>query len=608
MLLDGKFRLDSGGTPRRADELFWMTRQEHTRPSARWTQVLERRFAVLCTYLALTLVMTFPLALTWRSSLPAGAGDIWQNYWNFWWWKQCLLNGWNPLHSPLLFHPFGADLVFYTHSPLNQIVAMPVNLLLGEAAAYNFCLFVALTLSGFGTYLLVRELTGSATSGFLAGLVFAYFPQTIEQTLEHLNLFSLQFIPLTLYYLLRWSRSQLAAHALALGACFGLNALTSWHLGLKLLMLVAPWIAVLAWRNRHRWRAFVGHAFLAATLATLLVLPLVTPMIAIMVEGADYYLKGPVARGIDLSYLLIPPYANPILGSLVTSRYLERAYQASGFVCYLGIVPVALAAIGVWCQRRRAAPWAVVFFAGVVLALGAELLWNGTRYESVTLPFAALRWFPFLENLRVANRFLILAGVGLAVLAGYGWRSLGRKPAWALPLVVVLLLAEYSWLPFPARHVNHSPLLEQIADRPGAVLDIPFHQRNRTVHNMVAQTVHGRPISGGYLSSYPPEIERAIQSEPALKQLSGTPDPTVVFDVGRLRDLGFRTVVFHKQRRQSVRTQMLASAGREALLDRKRLRRLGGIPDATMDNIRNQLDMAVGPAALEDDVLAIYFL
>ena len=607
MLLDGKFRLDSDSTPRKADELFWMTRQGHIRQSPKRTQILDRRLAVLCTYVALTLVMTFPLALSWRSSLPAGSGDIWQNYWNFWWWKQCLLNGWNPLHSPLLFHPFGADLVFHTHSPLNQIVAMPVNLLLGEAAAYNFCLFVALTLSGFGTYLLVRELTGSASSGLLAGLVFAYFPQTVEQTLEHLNLFSLQFIPLTLFYLLRWSRSQQLAHALAFGACFGLNALASWHLGLKLLLLVAPWTAVLAWRNKHRWRAFLGHAFAAATLATLLVLPLVAPMIALIGEGADYFVKDPVPRGIDLSYVFTPPYANPVLGSLITSRYLERAYQASGFVCYLGIVPLALAAIGMWRQGHRAAPWAAVFVAGVVLALGSQLLWNGTRYESVTLPFAALRWFPFLENLRVANRFLILASLALGVLVGFGWHSLKRKPVWALPLAAALLLAEYSWLPFPLRQVDHSQLLERISERPGAVLDIPFHQRNRSVHNMVAQTVHGRPISGGYLSSYPPEIEMAIQDEPALKQLSGIPDPASVIDIDRLRSLGFRTIVIHKDRIQSVRTQRLATLAPEELLDRKRYRRLGGIPDATMETIRNQLDIAVGPVALEDETLAIYF-
>ena len=154
--------------------------------------------------------------LAFGNALPAGSADLWQNYWNFWWWKQCLLEAQNPLHAPALFHPFGTDLVFHTHSPFNQIVGMPVNLLFGEAAAYNFCLLLALTLSGFGAYLLVRELTRSASAGFLAGLVFAYFPQTVEQTLEHLNLFSVQFIPLSLFFLLRWSRSLRTVHALAL--------------------------------------------------------------------------------------------------------------------------------------------------------------------------------------------------------------------------------------------------------------------------------------------------------------------------------------------------------------------------------------------------------
>ena len=585
-----------------------MTTHESIRTRDRRIRIAEDRSGVFCSYLALTLLMTFPLALSWRSALPAGSGDLWQNYWNFWWWKQCLLNGLNPLHSPMLFHPFGADLVFHTHSPFNQVIAMPINLLLGEAAAYNFCVVFALTLSGFGTYLLVRELTGSASSGFLAGLVFAYFPQTLEQTLEHLNLFSAQFIPLTLFYLLRWSRSQRTAHALAFGTCFGLNALVSWHLGIKLLILVLPWTIVLAWQNRQRWRSFLGSVAAAATLATLLVLPLLAPMIALVADGSGYYLKYPVHRGIDLSYLFTPPYSNPILGSLVQFRYLERAYQSSGFVCYLGIVPVTLAALAVWRERRRTYPWVAVFVGGLVLALGAELLWNGTRYESIALPFAWLRGFPLLENLRVANRFLLVAGLGLAVLAGCGWRSLRTKPKWALPLATVLILAEYSWLPFPVRQVDHSPLLEQIATRPGAVLDIPFHQRSRTVHNMVAQTIHGRAISGGYLSSYPPEIERAVKSDPALGQLAGIPVPTAIVDVGRLRELGFRTVVVHKHRIQGFRDELLKGVRPEALLERKRVMRLGGIPDATMEAIRKQLDMAVGAAALEDEVLAVYFL
>ena len=571
-------------------------------------QLIERPRNAALLYLALTLVMTFPLAWQWRGSIPAGAGDIWQNYWNFWWWKQCLLQGFNPLHSPLLFFPNGADLVFHTHSPFNQILAMPVNLLFGEAAAYNFCILFALTLTGFGTYLLVRELTGSAEAGVLAGIVFAYFPQTIEQTLEHLNLFSLQFIPLALYCLLRWSRSLRFIDALAFGACFGLNALCSWHLGLKLAIVVTPWMAWLAWHHRQRWREFLGGTGAAALLAVLLVLPLLVPILTLIADGNGYFLKQAVPRGIDPTYLLTPSYANPLLGQLVTERYLNRAYQSSGFVCYLGFIPAALAASALVRARRKAWPWLVLFTVGVVLALGADFLWNGTWHRDVTLPFAALREIPFLQNLRVANRFMILAGLGLAVLAGYGWQSLRGKPSWAFPLIAVLILVEFSWLPFPLRKVEFSPLLQDVASRPGAVLDFPFHQRSRAVGNMANQTVHGQPIGDGYLSSYPPAIDEALQGVPALSRLANLPEADAVVDVDALRKLGFRTIVVHKDRTQSTRERMLAETPPDALLELKRVRRLGGVPDATMAALRSQLDSALGGADLEDELLAIYFL
>ena len=49
---------------------------------------LDNSYVAAAAYLFATLLMTFPLALSWRSALPAGDGDIWQNLWNLWWWKQ----------------------------------------------------------------------------------------------------------------------------------------------------------------------------------------------------------------------------------------------------------------------------------------------------------------------------------------------------------------------------------------------------------------------------------------------------------------------------------------------------------------------------------------
>ena len=569
---------------------------------------LESHGCVLSLYMGLTVLMTFPLVLSWRSALPAGSADIWQNYWNFWWWKQCLLGAQNPLHTKFLFHPFGTDLVFHTHSFFNQIIGMPVNLLFGEAAAYNFCLFFALTLSGFGTYLLVRELTFSASAGFLAGLIFAYFPQTLEQAMEHLNLFSLQFIPLSMFYLLRWSRSMRIADVLAFGICCGLNALCSWHLGLKLALLLLPWFIWILVRSEGRRLDVLHGGMFAAIAFFLLILPVVTPMIQLIADGADYYIKPPVARGIDPTYLLTPPFANPLFGHWVQPRFLDRAYQAAGFLCYLGVVPLCLAGIAVFRNKLHSSAWVLVFCISLVLSLGANLYWDGTLITSISLPFAWLKHFLILENLRVANRFLIFTGLALAVLAGIGWSRIRRKKIWVLPLVSTLLLLEYSWFPYPVKKVEISPLIERITERPGAVLDLPFHQRSRAVHNMVTQTVHQKPISGGYLSSYPPATLHAVENESVLQVLSGAIKPGQVIDVQRLRYLGFQTVIVHKYRLNSVRKQLKDNLSPDDLMERKRINRYGGIPDSVMNELRTQLDKAVGAARFEDELVAIYFL
>ncbi len=559
-------------------------------------------------YLAVALAATFPLVLSWRTAVPAGSGDLWQNYWNFWWWKQCLLEGTSPMHTSLLFHPAGTDLIFHTHSPFNQVLAMPVNLVFGGAAAYNFCLIFALTVTGLGTYLLAREVTGDSRAAFLAGLVLACFPNLMEQTLEHPNLFSLQFIPLALFYLVRWGRSLERRDALAFGACFGLNALCGWHLGLKLALICAPAGIWLAWRHRSQVPRLLGQAAWAGALATLLVLPMVAPLVVSFAEGANYYIKHPVGRGIDASFLLTPHYASPFFGDAVAGRYLDRNYHAAGFVCYLGLVPLALATVGVWRDWRRARVWLALLAGALILAVGTDPLWDGERTGADFLPFALFSQVPIFEALRVANRFMLVAGLGLAVLVAVGWSQIRARPVWASGLVALLIVAEYSWLPFPIRQVAPSPLLGELAPRSGAVLDIPFHQRSRSVHNMVAQTVHGRPIGGGYLSTYPPEVEAAVADEPALAALAGVPAEDAVVDVARLRELGFGAVVIHKYRSQSFAERSGREADPSDVLERKRTRILGGIPDATFAAIRRQLDDALGPPALEDGLVAIYLL
>ena len=563
-------------------------------------------------FLLLTVAMTWPLLIEFTTSLPAGSGDVRQNFWNFWWWQKCLLDlHQHPYWTQYLFFPTGVNLIFYTHSSFNMLLALPITVFLGPGAAYNFCALFALTLAGWGAYLLARELTGDARAGILAGLVFTYFPQHIEQTLEHLNLFSIEFMPLALLYFLRVCRHGGRKNIVLLGLFFALNTLCSWHLGLKLLLTLLPLGVWQLFRPGRPRGGLLRDWIVAALLASVIVLPAVSPLLveAFTVEE-PYYRKPDTNRGIDPVYLVIPPFANPLWGPLVAGAYIDRAYQAAGFLCYLGFVPLALAALAVARRAQGAGYWAGFGLVTLILAIGSHPFWNGRLYENITLPFALLQQIPVLNLMNVANRFLILTSLGLGILAALGWTRLRKQTdRWFLVLAGLVVL-EYLWLPFPMRETGISPIYQQLktSARQGAILDIPFNQRSRSADDMMAQTVHERPIGGGYHSTYPPEPQRFIDQDPMLSQLDNVPKLVRPIDRDHLLKLGFDTVVLHKYRMESYRLKLLEQVDRSDIMGYKFASVSGGIPDETMNQIRSELTELCGPAEFEDDSIVVFDL
>lgn len=582
-------------------------------PPTRIERLLDRRSTALALFASLSLLLTLPLAFRFTSELPAGSGDIWQNYWNLWWWKTALFElGEHPYHTKLLFYPRGADLIFHTHSAFNMLATMPVNLWLGMTAAYNFSVLLSLTLSGYGGWLLGREVSGDTRGGVLAGLIFAFFPQHIEQTFEHINLYSTQFLPWALYYLLRLLRDGGRGVAIGFGVTFGLNALCSWHLGLMLaLSAVFVLVGYLAGAPRP-FKKVIGDLMLAALTAALVVAPFVAPLVVEIASGAEYFQKGAADRGIDPTYLLTPHYGHPIWGDIALESYRERAYGAAGFICYLGFAPLALA---VWALvRRQSKAWFWTAFTALtlVLALGSPMWWNAELVKGVWLPFELIRAMPGLSVLRVANRFLILTSLGLGVMAALGWKALPKRSDGAFLAVAGLMILEYAWLPYPMQKVVIPSAYQEMAQGPlmriGAVLDIPFYQRSRTANNMVAQTLHGRPIAAGYLSTISPETEAALTAEPALADLMDVPKLERPIDFRRLVQLGIDTVVLHKNRADSYLQQAMKTLPRDDMHALKAAERLGGVSDEKMASMRRQLEEYCGPPEFEDEEVAIFYL
>jgi hypothetical protein len=176
--------------------------------------------------------------------------------------------------------------------------------------------------------------------------------------------------------------------------------------------------------------------------------------------------------------------------------------------------------------------------------------------------------------------------------------------------LAALVLFEFLWLPYPVQEVKFSPLLSKIAASPtkGAVLDFPFNQRGLSVPNMMAQTVHNRPIGDGYLSTNPPDPVQAIEDDPVLSDLASVPKLEKPIDCKHLRELGFGFVVIHKERADSYLESMLEKIPPELLYERKLVERMGGIPDEKFAKVRQELTEGCGLSPEEDDEYVVFDL
>jgi len=230
-------------------------------------------------YVALALVMTWPLAKVLPREIAGDLGDPLFNGWVLLWTSGQLLR---VLHGDVsalahywqgnIFYSAPLTLAYSEHLTPQMLQALPVlaathNVVL----AYNLLLLATIVLSGVGTYLLVRELTGQPLAAFLAGVAFAFAPYRIDQW-SHLEVLSSQWMPFALYGFRRFFVTArlrpliggaCALVAQALSCAYYMAYFTPFAVAYCLYEMVARG----QFRDRRTWYALVG----AGTGALLLV-------------------------------------------------------------------------------------------------------------------------------------------------------------------------------------------------------------------------------------------------------------------------------------------------------------------------------------------------
>jgi len=311
-------------------------------------------------YAAAALVLTWPLAAGLTRDIPWDLGDSVLNMWILQWgadhWLRFLGGDVGALRGYFhanIFYPEPLTLAYSEHLTAQVLQILPVYGLTGNIVlSYNLLFLSTFVLSGLGTFLLVRELTGSARAGFVAGLLYAFAPYRIGQ-FSHLQVMSSQWMPFALYGFRRYFESRrawpLAGAALALVA-------QNWSCGYFLLYF-APFVAayvIYEIADRGLWRDVRVWASLGAAAAAVLgaTVPLLMPYLELRRLGFEARPLGEVARySADVYSYLTAHEGQSLWGPIA------RAFVKPEGELFPSVMPVLLAVIGLAAHAR--VTWAV---------------------------------------------------------------------------------------------------------------------------------------------------------------------------------------------------------------------------------------------------------
>lgn len=373
--------------------------------------------AAIAAYLLLAVGFTWPLARGLSRDIPWDLGDSLLNCWILGWGADHVvrflggeLGALDGFWSGNIFYPEPLTLAYSDHLFAQVVQILPVfavtrNLIL----CYNLLFLSTFVLSGLGAFLLVRELTGSARAGFVAGLIYAFAPLRVPQ-FSHVQVLSSQWMPFVLYGFRRYFATRRVGPLAGGAAALVAQNLSSGYY----LLFFAPFVAAYVlfeiasrklWRDASMWLSIAA----AAAIVAVATLPFLLPYL-------------------ELRRLGFPP------------RDLREVESYSADVySYL----TAPAESRLWGRVLRVfpKPEAELFPSFAALLLGAAGLIASLRSAQHPSGAAPALGRPWALVYTAFGLFTLYALLSLVILTGYGFSSLGPVPISAQSLSRSLVFA-----------------------------------------------------------------------------------------------------------------------------------------------------------------------
>lgn len=413
-------------------------------------------------YALAAVAMTWPLVAGLGRDIPWDLGDSVLNCWILQWATDHAMRflggdfgAFRGYFNANIFYPEPLTLAYSEHFTAQLIQVLPVYAVTGNIIlCYNLLFLSTFVLSGLGAYLLVRDLTGSARAGFVAGLFYAFAPYRIGQ-FSHVQVLSSQWMPFALYLFRRYFETR-RLRALA-GAAAALIA-QNWSCGYFLLYF-SPFAAAYvlyelvergAWRDFRIWVELAGAAALVAAASV----PLLLPYLALRAHGFGPRPFDEVMRySADVHSYLTAHGAQRVWGEIA------RAFPKPEGDAFPSLTPVLAALVGlaahavrVWrasrvelrqqrgaSQARWRKPIVVAAFVALVSQLVAALIILANGGFDWQVAGTLFR----VHNLARALRTAAMAGAVLLILSPRARNFARGIPRSAVVFTLVALVAAF---------------------------------------------------------------------------------------------------------------------------------------------------------------------
>lgn len=374
-----------------------------------------RHVIVIAASAVMTLLFLRPI---WqlRAGIFGGITDGWMHVFHQWWMQKAFLTMQWPFFTPYLHHPTGAQMYWHTLALAKNVWGVMLLPLFGSVITYNLIVILTFVASCYTAWLFIRYVVRSAgmngwiadVSAFCGSVIFAFSPYLLAHVRGHINLISVEGIPLVLLFYFRYRDTGSVRHLLLAGT-FALYVLLCdyyYFVYVALFIVVDTLVRLLrsgtaltreALANRDVLRGLdvvLCIACFALPMFILLIWHAFPPPVNLFHGDADYF--------VDLLGLFAPHRLWYFFGAL--PQWLQgfsglgalKDIEESGM--YLGLVALAFAVFAVVTRVPMARRWAIIGAVFCSFSLGAFVSVAGVttlRIWFLTLLVAVLLLFVY---------------------------------------------------------------------------------------------------------------------------------------------------------------------------------------------------------------------